>query len=180
VIVVALGCEQVIAQYLADTARQAGKPAQIVSIQGEGGTVRATARVSRSPTSSGGGGAVERTWCPLSSLVLSVKCGGSDYTSASPRIRVGRVADRLVDLAARSSSRDREIMGAEHLLAARASTPAMAARLLRVVNRVEAEAMAFGLDIRGTQPSPGNIRGGLTTSRRNRLARRTKPASGRG
>jgi Altronate dehydratase len=32
-----------------------------------------------------------------------------------------------------------------------------------VVNRVEAEAMALGLDIRGTQPSPGNIRGGLTT-----------------
>src|SRR5438552_19000235 len=44
VIVVALGCEQVIAQYLADTARQAGKAAHIVSIQGEGGTVRATAR----------------------------------------------------------------------------------------------------------------------------------------
>ena len=35
--------------------------------------------------------------------------------------------------------------------------------MLRVVNRVEAEAIALGLDIRGTQPSPGNIRGGLTT-----------------
>jgi altronate dehydratase large subunit len=56
-----------------------------------------------------------------------------------------------------------EIMGAEHLLAARASEPATAAHLLRVVSRVEAEAMALGLDIRGTQPSPGNIRGGLTT-----------------
>jgi altronate dehydratase len=32
-----------------------------------------------------------------------------------------------------------EIMGAEHLLAARASTPAAAAHLLRIVNRVEAE-----------------------------------------
>jgi len=32
-----------------------------------------------------------------------------------------------------------------------------------VVNRVEAEAIALGLDIRGTQPSPGNMRGGLTT-----------------
>jgi altronate dehydratase large subunit len=56
-----------------------------------------------------------------------------------------------------------EIMGAEHLLAERASSPAAADRLLRVVSRVEAEAMALGLDIRGTQPSPGNIRGGLTT-----------------
>src|SRR4026207_396681 len=44
VIVIALGCEQLGAQYPADTARPAGKPAQIVSIQGEGGTVRATAR----------------------------------------------------------------------------------------------------------------------------------------
>jgi altronate dehydratase large subunit len=56
-----------------------------------------------------------------------------------------------------------EIMGAEHLLAARASDPDVAARLLRVVKRVESEAQALGLDIRGTQPSPGNIRGGLTT-----------------
>jgi altronate dehydratase large subunit len=56
-----------------------------------------------------------------------------------------------------------EIMGAEHLLAARAAAPATAAQLLRVISRVEAEAMALGLDIRGTQPSPGNIRGGLTT-----------------
>src|SRR5258707_3492326 len=44
VIVVALGGEQVVAQYLADTARQAGKPAHILSIQGESGTVRATTR----------------------------------------------------------------------------------------------------------------------------------------
>ena len=56
-----------------------------------------------------------------------------------------------------------EIMGAEHLLAARASRPDVGRRLLRVIDRVETEAMALGLDIRGTQPSPGNIRGGLTT-----------------
>src|SRR6185369_8058048 len=38
-----------------------------------------------------------------------------------------------------------------------------AAKLLKIISRVEAEAGALGLDIRGTQPSPGNIRGGLTT-----------------
>ena len=32
-----------------------------------------------------------------------------------------------------------------------------------MITRVETEARALGLDIRGTQPSPGNIRGGLTT-----------------
>src|SRR5262245_24144346 len=44
VLVVALGCEQVIAQHLADAARKAGKPAQVIAIQGEGGTVRTTER----------------------------------------------------------------------------------------------------------------------------------------
>jgi altronate dehydratase large subunit len=166
VIVVALGCEQVVAQYLADTARQAGKPAHIVSIQGEGGTVRATARgIEIARELAVAVGRVERAWCPASALVLSVKCGGSDYTSglASNPV-VGLVADRLVDLGGSVVLGEiAEIMGAEHLLAARASTPAAAERLLRVVSRVEAEAMALGLDIRGTQPSPGNIRGGLTT-----------------
>src|SRR5436309_4523296 len=42
--VVALGCEQVVAQYLAESARTAGKPAEIIAIQGEGGTLRATSR----------------------------------------------------------------------------------------------------------------------------------------
>jgi len=166
VIVVALGCEQVVAQYLAESARQAGKDARIVSIQGEGGTVRATARgIEIARELAVALGRVERVWCPASSLVLSVKCGGSDYTSglASNPV-VGRVADTLVDMGGSVVLGEiAEIMGAEHLLAARASTPAAAAHLLRVVNRVEAEAMALGLDIRGTQPSPGNIRGGLTT-----------------
>lgn len=166
VIVVALGCEQVIAQYLADTARQSGKDARIVSIQGEGGTVRATARgIEIARELAAALARVERVWCPASSLVLSVKCGGSDYTSglASNPV-VGQVADRVVDLGgAVVLGEIAEIMGAEHLLAARAATPAAAARLLQLVNRVEAEAMALGLDLRGTQPSPGNIRGGLTT-----------------
>ena len=82
VLVVALGCEQVVAQYLADTARQSGRPAQIVSIQGEGGTVRATARGTEIARELAAAiGRVERTSLPASSLVLSVKCGGSDYTS---------------------------------------------------------------------------------------------------
>jgi altronate dehydratase large subunit len=166
VIVIALGCEQLVAQYLADTARQAGNPAHIVSIQGEGGTVRATARgieIARSLSEEVS--RVERVWCSAASIILSVKCGGSDYTSglASNPV-VGRVADHLVDLGGGVVLGEiAEIMGAEHLLAARASSPETAAHLLRVVNRVEAEAMALGLDIRGTQPSPGNIRGGLTT-----------------
>jgi altronate dehydratase large subunit len=166
VLVVALGCEQVVAQYLADTARASGKPAAIVAIQTEGGTLRATDRgieIARGMVRDLAH--VERTWCAASSLTLSVKCGGSDYTSGLASNPVlGRVADHLVDLGGSVVLGEiAEIMGAEHVLAERATSPAMAARLIRVIGRVETEAMALGLDIRGTQPSPGNIRGGLTT-----------------
>src|SRR5918999_2970250 len=47
VVVIALGCEQVVAQMLAETAKRHGKPAEIVAIQSEGGTVRATEKGSR-------------------------------------------------------------------------------------------------------------------------------------
>jgi altronate dehydratase large subunit len=166
VLIVALGCEQVIAQHLAEAARRAGKPASIIAIQSEGGTVRTTTRgreiaASMLPALE----AESRVPCDLESLILCVKCGGSDYTSglaANPAL--GRVADRLVDAGGTAVLGEiAEIMGAEHLLAARATSPEPAAQLLRIISRVEAEAGALGLDIRGTQPSPGNIRGGLTT-----------------
>jgi altronate dehydratase large subunit len=166
VLVVALGCEQVVARMLADTARRHGKPAEIVAIQSEGGTVRtidAGSRIVQSLASTLA--ATERSLCDVSDLILCVKCGGSDYTSGlASNPTLGRVTDRLVDLGGSAVLGEiAEIMGAEHLLAARATNPAAASRLIQVITRVEAEARALGLDIRGTQPSPGNIRGGLTT-----------------
>lgn len=166
VLVVALGCEQVIAQHLADAARAAGKPAAILAIQSEGGTVRTTTRgIEIAASLVAVLEAARREPCDLASLILCVKCGGSDYTSGlSANPALGRVADRLVDAGGTAVLGEiAEIMGAEHLLAARAASPEPAAQLLRVIRRVEAEAVALGLDIRGTQPSPGNIRGGLTT-----------------
>jgi altronate dehydratase large subunit len=166
VLVIALGCEQVVAQHLADAAKKAGKPVQIVAIQSEGGTVKTEARATAIAREMVADLArAEREACDVSSLILSVKCGGSDYTSGlASNPALGRVADRIVDLGGAAVLGEiAEIMGAEHLLAARAPEPGTARRLLRVINRVESEAMSLGLDIRGTQPSPGNIRGGLTT-----------------
>jgi len=166
VLVVALGCEQVIAQGLAEAAHRAGKPAEIIAIQEEGGTLRTIGRGRQIAEKLAASIAdTPREWCDARSLVLSLKCGGSDYTSGlASNPALGRVADRVVDLGgAVVLGEIAEIMGAEHILAARASQPEVGRRLLRVIDRVEAETMALGLDIRGTQPSPGNIRGGLTT-----------------
>ncbi len=166
VLVVGLGCEQVVGQMLTESARAAGKPSAIVSIQGEGGTPRAIAKGTEVAADLARGLERDaREWCSIDTLILSLKCGGSDYTSglaANPAL--GRVADRLNGYGAATVLGEiAEIMGAEHLLAARATRPEVAGRLLKVIHRVESEAQALGLDIRGTQPSPGNIRGGLTT-----------------
>jgi altronate dehydratase large subunit len=166
VVVLALGCEQVVAQSLADAARRHGKPVDIVAIQSEGGTIRATAKGSAIAQAFGRVLADQpREWCDISELVLSLKCGGSDYTSGlASNPALGRVTDRLVDLGASAVLGEiAEIMGAEHLLAARATRAETATQLIQIITRVESEARALGLDIRGTQPSPGNIRGGLTT-----------------
>jgi altronate dehydratase large subunit len=166
VLVVALGCEQVIADTLVEAARAAGKPAETLAIQTEGGTLRTIAKGKEMAARLLAGiSTVERQWCDVRSLTVSLKCGGSDYTSGlASNPTLGRFADRLVDLGGAAVLGEiAEIMGAEHVLAARASRPDVGRRLLRVIDRVETEAKALGLDIRGTQPSPGNIRGGLTT-----------------
>ena len=166
VLVVALGCEQVAASMLAEAARAAGKPAEVLAIQSAGGTVRTIERgreVAAGLAARLAGDVRER--CDVRELILCLKCGGSDYTSglvANPVL--GRVADQLTDLGGTAVLGEiAEIMGAEHLLAERATRPEVAGRLLHVIQRVESQANALGLDIRGTQPSPGNIRGGLTT-----------------
>lgn len=166
VVVIALGCEQVVAQFLAERARRHGKPVEIVAIQSEGGTLRATERGAAIAQAFAGTLATQpREWCDASEMILSLECGGSDYTSGlASNPALGRVTDRLVDLGGSAVlSEIAEIMGAEHLLGARATDPGTTTKLIQLITRVEAEARALGLDIRGTQPAPGNIRGGLTT-----------------
>jgi altronate dehydratase large subunit len=166
VLIVALGCEQVIAQTLAETARSHGKPAHVIGIQPEGGTIRTIEKGSRIARELAQGLENEsRQPCDVTDLILSLKCGGSDYSSGLGSNPVlGRVTDRLVTLGGSAVMGEvAEIMGAEHLLAARAPRETTASHLIQIVTRVEHEARSLGVDIRGTQPSPGNIRGGLTT-----------------
>jgi len=166
VVVIALGCEQVVAQILAEAARRHGKPVEILAIQVVGGAARTTEkgiRIAQGLAAQIAG--QQREWCDISELILSLKCGGSDYTSGlASNPSLGRVTDRLVSMGGTAVLGEiAEIMGAEHLLASRATVPATATKLIQIITRVETEARALGLDIRGTQPSPGNIRGGLTT-----------------
>jgi altronate dehydratase large subunit len=107
----------------------------------------------------------ERVPAPWSALVLGLECGGSDALSgitANPAL--GVASDRLVELGATSVlGETTEILGAEHLLAARAIDPEVGVRIVAMVSRYEASINYEGIDIRGAQPSRGNIEGGLST-----------------
>jgi altronate dehydratase large subunit len=56
-----------------------------------------------------------------------------------------------------------EFIGAEHLLARQCKNEAVGRQVLDLVDRMEARVKATGADMRGGQPTPGNIKGGLTT-----------------
>ena len=120
-----------------------------------------------------------RVSAPWNAIILGQECGGSDALSgitANPAL--GVASDRLVELGAASVlGETTEILGAEHLLAARAITPEIGAQIIETVARYERSINYEGIDMRGAQPSRGNIEGGLTTLEEKSLGAAKKAGS---
>lgn len=166
VLVIGLGCEVVDPRELADAISRTGKPVEVLDIQTEGGTIRTiqkgveiARRIRRELDR------VPRHNIPIGELVLGVKCGGSDATSGlASNPALGAAADRLIAAGGTVViGETTEIIGAEHVLARRAATPEVAEKLYAIVDRFEREIARTGADMRGGNPSPGNIAGGLST-----------------
>lgn len=166
VLVVGLGCENVTAAEVTEGIAASGKPVATIVIQDEGGTERAQVHgVNALRWLRLKAGRPERTWLPLRHLVLGTECGGSDALSgltANPA--VGWVADSVVSSGGTVIlSETTELIGAEHLIAARAASACAGDSLLATVRGVEDVIRRSGADLRGTQPAPGNMEGGLST-----------------
>ena len=165
VLFVGLGCETIPTMKIFESVRAAGKPVECLIIQEEGGTLKTIEKGVRILQRMMEQYEIKEVETDLSSVTVAIECGGSDTTSgiASNPV-VGYVADRLVDLGATVVfSETTEIIGAEHLLIKRAVNEEVAKKLLELVGRCEQSALAGGEDIRGVNPTPGNITGGLTT-----------------
>jgi len=108
---------------------------------------------------------MERTPSDVSELILGTECGGSDACSGiSANPALGIASDLLIDAdGSVILAETTELIGAEHLIAARAVNPQVAARCYDVIKRCEDSAKSMGVDMRGGQPTPGNIEGGLST-----------------
>lgn len=163
--VLLVGLEEMTTEEVAKRIRPTGKRIEVINLQPDG-TINAVANGTRKAMrlaiqASG----VRRTSCPVSALTIGVECGGSDTTSGlSCNPAIGRMADRLVDDDGTVIiSETSEFFGAEHLFAARATDEKVRKEFVDKVVGFEQDAMKMGLDIRGTNPTPDNIRGGLTT-----------------
>ncbi|WP_428312925.1 UxaA family hydrolase [Hydrocarboniphaga sp.] len=102
--------------------------------------------------------------CPLSDLVLGLKCGGSDgFSGLTANPLVGRMAERLAAAGGTPVLTEiPEIFGAEHLLMERATDRAVFEQIVTLVNDFKQYFIRNGQGVH-ENPSPGNIEGGITT-----------------
>lgn len=168
-LIVSLGCEGTDHQRIYEEIKATGKPVEIIHIQELGGTSRAIqAGIDAAQHLVQEISGIQRVPVDISNLVMSIKCGGSDATSGmASNCVIGYVADKLVDLGATVVfGETTEFLGGEHILARRAvggEDGPVGQKIYRIVDEMEKRAMSVGEDMRGGQPTPGNIAGGLSS-----------------
>jgi len=98
-------------------------------------------------------------------LTMSTKCGESDTTSglaANPT--VGRAFERLADAGATLIfGETTEVTGGEDIIMEKCVTPEIAAQFKAAFDDYQRLIESQGVSLMGSQPTEGNIRGGLTT-----------------
>lgn len=108
-----------------------------------------------------------REECPIGDLWISTKCGESDTTSgcgANPT--VGNMYDKLIPQGVTGVfGETSELTGAEELCRARAASPEIGDKFLATFNAYQEEVIEAHKtsDLSESQPTKGNIEGGLTT-----------------
>ena len=111
-----------------------------------------------------GAARVRREPCPIGTLAVGLKCGGSDGLSgitANPLL--GRVADRVTSAGGTAILTEiPEVFGAERLLMERAADERVFAAIAGLVNDFKRYFLENGQPVH-ENPSPGNIAGGITT-----------------
>ncbi|HBW38972.1 MAG: D-galactarate dehydratase [Peptococcaceae bacterium BRH_c23] len=174
--VVIIGIEPNWAKLIADGIAETGKPVAYFGIEGYG-DLKTIERASRKAqefvqyaTS------LEKVECELKDLVVSFKCGESDTTTGlASNPTAGVVGDRLVEMGGTVIFGETpETTGAEHILAKHFATPELSEQFLKIHKDYMDLIESKGADLLGTQPTQGNIAGGLTTIEEKALGNITK------
>ena len=164
--VVVIGIEDGWAKRVADGIAATGKPVAYFGIElhGDIDTIARASRAAKEFVQAAS--ALRREECPLKDLWVSTKCGESDTTSGcAGNPSVGNAFDKLYERGVTLVfGETTEITGGEHLVVQRCRTPEIAAQFMALFDRYQEVVNQHKTnDLSESQPTKGNIAGGLTT-----------------
>jgi (2R)-sulfolactate sulfo-lyase subunit beta len=162
---VVIGIEEKWSRRVAEGIAATGKPVEWFSIEGAGDfeTVRRASWAAKQMVHDAS--ELRRGPFDPGELWLSLKCGESDTTTGLGSCpAVSQAIDPLLDAGATVIfGETSELTGGEDLIAARMATPGLRERFYAMYEDYVGEIERSGADLLGSQPTEGNIAGGLTT-----------------
>ena len=164
--VIVVGIEPKWTKKVVDEIAKTGKPVEGFSIEGLGDITTTMKASKKAQEFVQWASEKQREECPLKDLWISVKCGESDTTSGlASNPTVGNLMDKLephgVHLCFGETS---EITGAEKICASRAKDEKAKKKFLETWNNYNNFILENKTnDLSESQPTAGNIKGGLTT-----------------
>ena len=163
--VIVIGIEPNWTKIIADGIAETGKPVASFSIEGVGDleTIRQASWKAKEFVQ--WASELQREPVELKDLTISIKCGESDTTTGLGSCpTVAQAVDRLVDAGATVFfGETSELTGGEHLIADRCATSELREKFMAIYDDYIAEIKNSGVDLLGSQPTQGNIAGGLST-----------------
>ncbi|MEM7239824.1 MAG: UxaA family hydrolase [Pseudomonadota bacterium] len=165
--VIVIGIEPEWTKTVADGIRETGKPVAEFSIEQNGDIATIASASWKAKEFVHWASELQREACPLSDLWVSTKCGESDTTTGlSSCPTVGNMYDKLVPLGLYGCfGETSEITGAEHICEKRAANPEAAAKFMKIFQAYQDDVIEAHKtsDLSDSQPTKGNILGGLST-----------------
>jgi (2R)-sulfolactate sulfo-lyase subunit beta len=165
--VVVIGIEDQWTNQVVEGIAKTGKPVTGFGIEGTGdiGTIAKASRVAKDYLQKAS--ELRREECDISELWVSTKCGESDTTTGLASCpTVGNMYDKLIPVGIHGCfGETSEITGAEHLAKERAATPEIGEKWYRMWKAYQDDVIEAHKtnDLSDSQPTKGNIAGGLTT-----------------
>jgi (2R)-sulfolactate sulfo-lyase subunit beta len=165
--VVVIGIEDQWTNRVVEGIAKTGKPVTGFGIEGTGDimTIAKASRVAKDYVQ--WASERQREECDISDLWISTKCGESDTTTGlSSCPTVGNMYDKLIPQGIHGVfGETSEITGAEHLCKARAATPEIGEKWYKIWKAYQDDVIEAHKtdDLSDSQPTKGNIVGGLTT-----------------
>jgi len=181
-VVVAHAGEIVDGDELADDVAGTGRPSASVNIHREKGVMNAVdATVDAAQEMVQAASAQRRVPADMGKLTFGINCATSDTTSGlcQHKATAGAVWRLIDDYGGRGVFAETpEFFGGEHDLADRAVNDDVREKILTYVENWDDRLTATGYDVRGAQPTPDNMDGGLTTIEEKSLGALVKSGDG--